>query len=326
MNTPTPETRDSEEFAGSVMELLCPSHQDRALVLRQLLDSIGVAASISDDIWAVTLFEKGFRLNVGTVEVMTFKTVPQNWPFPGSVRVPDMFEIRLLLHGDIAADLHKLINCDENTHGILPSNYKSVPQPQSCYVGLGELADGALSNDSYQKIEKALRLFAPHHAEFIRHAARTPTGKVRTKSNFSRTHSPGLYRYAKSFILDGWEAPLTQHDDAYDARDFYNDVSRSLQDSHSLRQTRLATAPKIPDRIFTTSTSFRRNPDVVAEVLLRADGKCEGCLQSAPFTRASDGTPYLEVHHRVMLSAGGEDSVVNAIALCPNCHRAAHYA
>jgi hypothetical protein len=74
MNTPTPETRDSEEYAGSVMESLCPAHQDRALVLRQLLDSIGVAASISDDIWAVTLFENGFRLNVGTVEVMTFKT------------------------------------------------------------------------------------------------------------------------------------------------------------------------------------------------------------------------------------------------------------
>ena len=111
-----------------------------------------------------------------------------------------------------------------------------------------------------------------------------------------------------------------------DTQHFYNDVSQSLHDSHSSRQARLATAPKIPDRILTTSTSFRRNPDVVAEVLLRAEGKCEGCLQPAPFVRASDGTPYLEVHHRVMLAAGGEDTVVNAIALCPNCHRAAHYA
>lgn len=111
-----------------------------------------------------------------------------------------------------------------------------------------------------------------------------------------------------------------------DARHFYNDVSRSLKESRSSRQARLATAPKIPDRISTTSISFRRNPDVVAEVLLRAEGKCESCLQPAPFVRASDETPYLEVHHHVMLSAGGEDTVVNAIALCPNCHRAAHYA
>ncbi len=111
-----------------------------------------------------------------------------------------------------------------------------------------------------------------------------------------------------------------------DTQHFYNKVSQSLHDSHSSRQDRLATAQKIPDCISITSTSFRRNPDVVAEVLLRANGKCEGCLQPAPFARASDGTPYLEVHHRVRLAAGGEDTVANAIALCPNCHRAAHYA
>ncbi len=111
-----------------------------------------------------------------------------------------------------------------------------------------------------------------------------------------------------------------------DVQHFYNDVLVSLQDSPSSRQARLATAPKIPDRITTTSTSFRRNPDVVAEVLLRANGTCERCLQPAPFLRASDGTPYLEVHHSVMLAFGGEDTVANAIALCPNCHRAAHYA
>ncbi|MEE7094460.1 HNH endonuclease, partial [Escherichia coli O10] len=38
-----------------------------------------------------------------------------------------------------------------------------------------------------------------------------------------------------------------------------------------------------------------------------------------------DGTPFLEVHHIEWLSKGGEDSVENAIALCPNCHRQAHY-
>lgn len=126
--------------------------------------------------------------------------------------------------------------------------------------------------------------------------------------------------------LENTTVKTTPDEVADDVQHFYNDVTRSLQDNRSSRQTRLATAPKIPDRVPTTSTLFRRNPDVVAEVLLRAKGKCEGCLQPAPFARASDGTPYLEVHHRVMLAAGGEDTVVNAIALCPNCHRAAHYA
>ncbi len=124
----------------------------------------------------------------------------------------------------------------------------------------------------------------------------------------------------------GTSCPSQEKHGLEDMQHFYIEVSQSLRDSHSSRQARLVTAPKLPERISITSTSFRRNPDVVAEVLLRAEGKCENCLKPAPFARASDGTPYLEVHHRVMLAAGGEDTTVNAIALCPNCHRAAHYA
>ncbi|MDP2165535.1 MAG: HNH endonuclease signature motif containing protein [Hydrogenophaga sp.] len=60
-------------------------------------------------------------------------------------------------------------------------------------------------------------------------------------------------------------------------------------------------------------------------VLRRASGVCEQCNQGAPFFRLTDGTPYLEVHHRVRLSQGGADSVENAIAVCPNCHRSYHY-
>nr|WP_275041241.1 HNH endonuclease signature motif containing protein [Halomonas meridiana] len=48
-------------------------------------------------------------------------------------------------------------------------------------------------------------------------------------------------------------------------------------------------------------------------------------MNLAPFNRKSDGSPYLEVHHRKPLAEGGDDTVANAIALCPNCHRAAHY-
>jgi 5-methylcytosine-specific restriction protein A len=31
------------------------------------------------------------------------------------------------------------------------------------------------------------------------------------------------------------------------------------------------------------------------------------------------------VHHRVRLADGGDDTTDNAVALCPNCHRKAHY-
>jgi 5-methylcytosine-specific restriction enzyme A len=102
-------------------------------------------------------------------------------------------------------------------------------------------------------------------------------------------------------------------------------VLRALSDSEISRQARLATAPKASERIATWTYAFLRNPDVVAQVLLRAKGTCESCRSNAPFVRRSNGTPYLEVHHKIQLAAGGEDTVENALALCPNCHRKAHH-
>ena len=84
-------------------------------------------------------------------------------------------------------------------------------------------------------------------------------------------------------------------------------------------------APKLPERIQIVSLGFRRSPHVIVVVLRRANGICEQCGRAAPFTRRSDGTPFLEVHHTTPLSQGGEDTIGNAVALCPNCHREAHH-
>lgn len=103
------------------------------------------------------------------------------------------------------------------------------------------------------------------------------------------------------------------------------DVEKATHADPQKRKSRLATAPKTPKAVTTVSTGFIRNPDVIAEVLERASGYCEDCGQPAPFRRTSDGTPYLEVHHRLRLADGGPDTVENAVALCPNCHRRAHF-
>lgn len=80
-----------------------------------------------------------------------------------------------------------------------------------------------------------------------------------------------------------------------------------------------------PPRRVVSVVVYERNPYVVREVLARAAGVCEQCGADAPFLRSTDGQPYLEVHHQVRLADGGEDTVENAIAACPNCHRRAHY-
>jgi len=112
--------------------------------------------------------------------------------------------------------------------------------------------------------------------------------------------------------------------DSFD-KDFEAKVTDSQGISSQARQKRLSTASKTPERVRVVSTAFRRNPDVVAEVLARAKGHCEECKLSAPFHRARDKTPYLEIHHKVTLAAGGEDTIENALALCPNCHRRLHF-
>ena len=106
---------------------------------------------------------------------------------------------------------------------------------------------------------------------------------------------------------------------------FDTQVKLSLSDDADIRQARLQAAPKKPRESKTSITVYSRNPDVVAETLLRANGVCEKCNQAAPFLRAKDNTPYLEVHHIALLSNGGEDTVENTLALCPNCHRKLHY-
>jgi 5-methylcytosine-specific restriction protein A len=104
------------------------------------------------------------------------------------------------------------------------------------------------------------------------------------------------------------------------------EVQNSLSGTAAARRKRLEKAPVKPFRVPVTTTAFIRNADVIAEVLSRASGICELCHQAAPFNRRSDGTPYLEVHHKVRLSDDGEDTLENAIAVCPNCHRRKHFA
>jgi len=113
---------------------------------------------------------------------------------------------------------------------------------------------------------------------------------------------------------------LADHMAAFDRQ-----VERSSADSPAARAARLLAAPKIPAKIKATTDVFVRNADVVAEVLHRAKGTCEHCEKPAPFLRRKDGAPYLEVHHLKPLSEGGEDTVANAVALCPNCHRQKHH-
>lgn len=142
----------------------------------------------------------------------------------------------------------------------------------------------------------------------------------------SRTRTP-VQRFGGSFF-DEVHVGSSQNEDMRTSIEqaFHKRVEASLAEAPETRQVRLAKAISVPTRLAVATFVFSRNPDVVAEALIRANGICQACKRPAPFARRSDGSPYLEVHHKIPLANGGVDTVENAIAVCPNCHRRAHYA
>ncbi|UFU00167.1 HNH endonuclease [Radiobacillus kanasensis] len=74
---------------------------------------------------------------------------------------------------------------------------------------------------------------------------------------------------------------------------------------------------------YTTSKTFDRDPYVSEYVKRRANGHCDLCGNPAPFVDKKE-RPYLESHHVKWLSKGGEDTIYNAVALDPSCHRKMH--
>lgn len=72
-----------------------------------------------------------------------------------------------------------------------------------------------------------------------------------------------------------------------------------------------------------STTTYERNPYVALYAKRRANGVCQLCGNKAPFSNKT-GDPYLETHHIEWLAKGGDDTIENTVALCPNCHRKMH--
>ncbi|MEB4858345.1 HNH endonuclease [Priestia megaterium] len=86
---------------------------------------------------------------------------------------------------------------------------------------------------------------------------------------------------------------------------------------------RAASAPKKPGSRPVVTKAYERDIYVSEYAKARANGVCQLCQNPAPF-HTKKGDPYLETHHIEWLSKGGEDTIENTVALCPNCHRRMH--
>lgn len=150
------------------------------------------------------------------------------------------------------------------------------------------------------------------------HSPNLSSGFSKRNGKAREPHHNTYFLYPRE-IGDNYVAPNKSE------TEFLAQVHSSSQENRETRLNRLRNAPKKPKKRLILTSELVRNSDVVAERLFIANGVCEKCHKSAPFRKRGDQTPYLEVHHVVWLSKGGEDTVENTLALCPNCHREAHH-
>jgi len=97
--------------------------------------------------------------------------------------------------------------------------------------------------------------------------------------------------------------------------------ARQISDEELIK--RIKKSDKVAKTKQVTTTVYIRNEYVSEFAKRKSNGFCQLCENSAPFND-SKGKPYLESHHVIWLSRGGDDSVENVIALCPNCHAKIH--
>lgn len=168
-------------------------------------------------------------------------------------------------------------------------------------------------------------------------------GQSRDLLLFETTGKGRPVRFVGQFVCAGWlieRLPDTQGD-LRDALIFKlvplassaEAISSALPESPQTAEefnrlrARAHAAAKMPAKIApeTAVTSYFARSQVIRDyALARAGGRCENCGAEAPFVTNS-GVPFLEVHHIERLSDGGPDSPSAVAAICPNCHREAHF-
>ncbi|OUJ69077.1 HNH endonuclease [Hymenobacter crusticola] len=202
-----------------------------------------------------------------------------------------------------------------------------------CYTGEGQQGDMTMigSNKAlrdHELLGKAVYLFE---------ASKTiGKGKVRYVGEASylghhveeRLDTSGVSRLAIIFELAVDSTGPTPANSQSDAEGMYSATTATQIDRMSLEELRQLAKAKAsqgstPSQRVTLVR--KRSQAIRMYVLKRANGQCEGCAEQAPFLTKTKA-PYLEPHHTLRLADGGPDAPEHVIALCPNCHRRAHYA
>jgi len=302
--------RNNIEDAKKVFEKLLPDESTRMKLIEFLSDAISYADILNSQKWNLNLDKNGNFIRFNT----------------GHEYCIQIYKNELL------------ILCDRTTLKPIIANYE-IPVKYRGHIGRERVLSDNIDNvpDCLAKTknsigcllpldraEKYLDFFKSSNKDFIREAIKTYH-----MPQMRAAHSRGAVEYLAEMYSNNVSQPIYELTDLPTLNEFIEDekseIEKARKLNHKQRQTRLKKSDPKPKKTIVSQTVFIRNPYVVAEVLERANGECERCNKKAPFLKDTDESPYLEVHHKIPLAEGGDDTIENAIGLCPNCHRHAHY-
>lgn len=198
------------------------------------------------------------------------------------------------------------------------------------YTGMGQEGDQSIEATQNRTLaESDENDVSVHLFEVFTDKQYTYTGEVALAGAPYFEHQAdknGLDRRVVVFPLrvkDG-HTPLVPLQDLQALSEVKAKQARKLPNPEVEKRAKAASKGKVGSRQV-TSIQYSRDPWVAEFAKRRANGICQLCDAAAPF-KNKKGEPYLETHHIVWLAKGGEDTVENTVALCPNCHRKLHVA
>lgn len=207
--------------------------------------------------------------------------------------------------------------------------YKDEYRPDGLfwYTGEGQVGDMKMEGGNkailtHLEGKKSLHVFEYTRKAYVRYLG---TAECLGYHEEVRPDREGDDRTVFVFHLDIDSLPAG--DEVTEPPGMYGKPELSKLQSKSLKQLR-EEALKKPSGAATKKEkrefAYYRSEALKLYVVGRSGGVCEGCRKTAPFQTKSG--PYLECHHLHRLADGGPDHPRNVVAVCPNCHRRAHYA
>ncbi len=299
--------RSSTADARKIAESFLPNEKIRLIVLKFLSDSIIYANNINNSNWNLNLDKKGnfIRFNTGheyCVEI--FKKYMSVLCLRENIKsIPDYQIWDIDFKG--YSNNKKIIS--DNLDNV-PDCLVKVPGSVGCHI-------------KYQHAQEYLPKIKNANFSFIKYAIE----KTSQLPAMRGAHSEGMISYLSEFL--GKKVPNPTYfisEDKYSLKMEKDEKSaRNLSDLYL--EEKVNKSIRKPSTTNVASIKYNRNPYIVEYAKRKAKGVCQDCHKPAPFIGKPSGEPFLETHHIVPLANGGEDTIENTIALCPNCHRKRHY-